>query len=206
MTGAAALASGVFLAVIQGFGHVIQDSQTWFYSSLKPARLDSIARSGAFLSPSEQATWEDEAKRHLFQRDFYVTNDFLAKDGSYYRDWRRAHGENAILEKWYRPFLEKYGNRTARSFSGSVDRQVGETLGSMSVAWPDSMRLLVTERAGPLESRFTSRVKSTVVTSFSLRHLIRAEIAVLALLAIFWTVLGRRRAPGRPPGNGQAGA
>jgi hypothetical protein len=184
--------SGLFLAGIQGFGYLIQSADLCLYSSLPGSRLEAIG-TDAPASNRERAVFENEAKRHLFQRDFYFTNDFLAKDGSFYRDYWRADCENRILKTWYGPFLEKNGGRLSHTFSGAVDRQVGAALGSTPVAWCDSSAAWVATRAGNPGLVFTSRVKSTVITSFSLRHILFAEAAVLVLLSIGWLAAERRK-------------
>jgi hypothetical protein len=182
--------TGLFLAGIQGFGYLIESADLHIYSSLPGLRLKAIG-TGAPLSNREILVFENEAKRHLFQRDFYFTNDFLAKDGSFYRDYWRAYCENRILKTWYGPFLQKNGSRLSCTFSGVVDRKVGKTLGSIPVAWSDSLDAWVALQAGKPGSLFTSRVKSTIITTFTLRQILFAEAAVLVLLSIGWIAAER---------------
>jgi hypothetical protein len=193
LAAAATLGTGVFLPTIQGFGYEIEDKHSWFYSSIPPRRLAAIQKTGIFISPAEEKTFENEAKRHLFQRDFYFANDFLAKDRSYYRDYNRSLGENRILENWYKPFLQKYGREQSAAFSGKTDRKVGKDLGTLPVAWPDGVKVWVTHQAGQSGSRFTSRVKSTVITSFNFNQMLAAAVLALVVLGIGWFAAGRKK-------------
>jgi hypothetical protein len=192
MAGIAAVASGLFLAGIQGFGNFIENGDLRIYSSLSGTRLHDMA-AGATSSDREQVIFENEAKRHLFQRDFYFTNDFLAEDGSFYRDFWRAQSENRVLKTWYGPFLKKNGERLSCTFSGVIDKKVGAALGPTTVAWPDSLEAWVATRAGNPGSIFTSRVKSTMITGFTLRQLVFAEALALVLLLVGWIAVERRK-------------
>jgi hypothetical protein len=188
----AMVGTGLFLAGIQGFGYLIESADLHIYSSLPGPRLESIG-TGDPLSNPESIIFENEAKRHLFQRDFYFTNDFLAKDGSFYRDYWRAYCENNVLKTWFGPFLQKNGSRLSCTYSGVVDRKVGKALDSIPVAWSDSLESWVALRASGSGSIFTSRVKNTVITSFTLRHILFAEAAVLVLLSIGWITAERMK-------------
>ncbi|MBN1129447.1 MAG: VanZ family protein [Chitinispirillaceae bacterium] len=197
LSAAAIAGTGLFLWAIQGFGHVVEDGELRFYSGIAGPRLGEIGRTGGFHSRAEEKMFENEAKRHLFQRDFYFTNDFMARDGSSYRDYRKALGEQRILERWYGPFLRKNGTLQTRLFSGATDRSVGEALGTTTVAWPDSLKVWVTEQAGGDSGYFTSRVKSTVITRFSPGHLLAVEAGLLLLFALVWRLVSGKMAAGK---------
>ncbi|MBN2037804.1 MAG: VanZ family protein [Chitinispirillaceae bacterium] len=183
--------TGLFIYGAHGFGHAHASQGCRFYSSLTAEQLDRINRSPARASLREMAIYENEAKRHLFQRDFYFTNDFLARDGSFYRDYALALGENRILESWYHRFLEKNGNRTSSEFSSLFDKKVGFALGDTPVVWPDSLKQWVGLRAGPSTTTVTSRVKSTVITACTPWHLLAAQVLAFLLLAIGWLIFER---------------
>jgi hypothetical protein len=194
---AATIATSLFLWHVQGFGRVYETKGIGrIYSSLDPGDFETInsARPGVRLSPEIQGRYDNEAQRHLLQRDFYFTNDFLIAGGGYYRDYWKSWCENRVLETWYSRFMAEHAAEKSASHCLALDPQVAKNIGDMTVSWPDSVRSWMTERAGRLLAAnqvFESRVKSTVITSFSLRDLLLCAGCVLILLGFAWV-----KAPG----------
>jgi hypothetical protein len=191
---AATIATSLFLWHVQGFGRVYETTGiARIYSSLKPADFETInsARPDVRVSPEIQTLYDNEAQRHLLQRDFYFTNDFLIAGGGYYRDYWKSFYENRVLETWYGRFMASHAAEKSASHCQALDPQVAKNIGDMTVSWPDSVRNWMAEKAGNQDQVFESRVKSTVITSFSLRELLLGAGCVLILLGFAWV-----KAPG----------
>lgn len=153
----ATCATFFFLYFVHGFGYKIEDAKAGgFYSSFNENDLLDMNRKNKEdkLEPNDSCYFYNEGYRHLFQRDFYDTNHFLAKDGSYYIDWRKSRNENRLLEKYYSSILEKENK-----------------------LWPSERSRGNPERDLP----WTSRVKSTIITGVSFR---KTLILFLFLLAV----------------------
>jgi VanZ family protein len=193
-----AAATGYFIHAVHGFGCRIDGNGSGtIFSSLSTKDLERINAGGAFASPQEQRAFHDEARRHLFQRDFYFTNDFRAGDGSSYKQVWRAWWENRILETQYPRFMSEHAAEPAARFSGATDRKVGKDLGNMPVVWPDSVKRSVESQAGPQSGSYVSRVKSTIITAFTLNDLLFWEALVFLVLVWCWTATSRREPEGR---------
>lgn len=87
------LLSLTFIEKVHGYGYLIRDP-------------DSIAFFSS-LTPGDSVVYDDEAERHAIQRDFYRTNRFRAKDGSYYYEYGKSWKENLVLERYYSGWLSR---------------------------------------------------------------------------------------------------
>lgn len=186
---AAIVLTSLFLWLVQGFGRVYEtEGIDRIYSSLNPEDFETInsSRPEVRLSRAILARYDNEAQRHLLQRDFYFTNDFLIAGGGYYRDYWKSWCENRVLETRYRRFLAGHAKEKSAIQYKALDPQVAKNVGDMTVSWPDSVLLWMAEMAGNPHRVFESRVKSTVITSFSLRDLLLCTACVLLLLGFAW--------------------
>jgi hypothetical protein len=189
---AATVATSLYLWCVQGFGLVYETKTIGrIYSSLSQDDFETInsSRPEVRLSKKILARYDDEAQRHLLQRDFYFTNDFLIAGGGYYRDYRKSWCENRVLETWYKRFLADHAEEKSARYCQALDPQVAKNIGDMTVSWPDSVRSWMAEKAGRRNAAnqvFESRVKSTAITSFSLRDLLFCAAGILILLGFAW--------------------
>lgn len=165
----------LFMAKVHGFGYEIRDGQTGdFNSSLDSAALleTNIKMRDPQSVPEElRWTYDNEAYRHLFQREFYDTNRFMANDGSYYIDWRKSRNENRVLEKYYSAYLEH-----------------------QSKTWPPGHNTGSVEKDLP----WKSRVKGTLITRFRFGTAAVTGLSLGAILSVLCLFL-RRFAPGDNP-------
>jgi hypothetical protein len=194
---AATVATSLYLWRVQGFGCVYETKGMGrIYSSLNQCDFEMINSSGpdVRLSGEIQARYDNEALRHLLQRDFYLTNDFLIAGGGHYRDYWKSWCENRVLETWYGRFLASHAAEKSAGLLQALDRQVAKNIHDMPVVWPDSIKKLMTERVERQRAAnqgFESRVKSTIITSFSERDLLLSAVCALFLLGFAWV-----KAPG----------
>jgi VanZ family protein len=158
---ATVIATSLFIYFIHGFGTRIQDKQVGaFFSSFHKEELITIndkLKSTGEISKRKVSQYKNEGARHLVQRDFYDTNKFYIGPGKYYTDWRKSHNENRILEKYYSAYLDGVKAR----WSPGYDRGQEEE----SVGWQ-------------------SRVKSTVITSFSFGQMINTAVSIILFLLL----------------------
>jgi hypothetical protein len=161
------LATGLFLQNVQGFGYRIRLNGGWsFYSAFSAPEL--AGKNQAFARGEPDAKYGDEAKRHLFQREFYHHRDFPywnpdGTPGGTFRYWDKTRGENLILETYYSNWLEREGKR-----------------------WPADTAAEISRRCPALPAG-ESRVKATIVVRFSARQMWLAAVLLLGLgLTGYW--------------------
>jgi len=180
--------TAAFLQFVHGFGTVQVSGNGRFYASLSPEQMIRINR-GDSVPVKMMKIYENEAKRHLFQREFYLTNDFKGQDGNYYRDYTKSAGELRVLENFYSKFLNDNSLRKSSEFILDVDKAVADKAGDVTVVWSDSLRNQIFAFGGQ-DPHFTSRVKSTVITSFSSETMWLFSVIILVALGGSWFVSG----------------
>lgn len=186
--------TALFLYTIHGFGYCIERKDTGrFYSSLSPQIINKINTQSPEISPREIALYENEALRHLFQREFYFTNDFKAADGTFYRIYPYCFHENKILKTFYNQFLEKHATESSGSLITGIDREVAEKVMDNPVMWSDSLHTLIESYMGRgYVGLFSSRVKSGIITSYTLKDLLFYCILIFIILGYLWFQLPKR--------------
>jgi hypothetical protein len=195
---ASTVCTGLFLWIVHGFGFVYETTDTGrFYSSLTDsgfALINSAQPTGS-VSPRVKAVYDNEAARHLLQRDFYLTNDFLIEGGGYYRDYFKSFFENKILICSYPRFLRERGSLPSAGVLRKLDKKTASAVGTTPVQWPDSLAQWVSARAGNSNRFFTSRVKSTIITSFTFEDLLFYVSLFFCLLGYACVKTGKSRLP-----------
>lgn len=193
---AAVVSTFLFILFVHGFGYKIETLDPGIvFSSFSGRTLDRINSALADTPALEKRTmsiYENEARRHLLQREFYFVNDFLIDNGGFYRQYDRSLFENRILEVWYGRFLKTYADRPAGSLITDIDKDVAEKSLDRTVLWPDSVKKFVISRAGrSANSLMKSRVKSTIITSFKIKDLIFYCIVILMFLGYGYLKISR---------------
>jgi len=156
--------SFAFVETVHGFGYRIVDSEkAFFYSSFTGSgllNLDKDLKNGLSVPPA----YENEAERHLFQRNFYQANRFMINKTEYYMEPGKSLRENMLLEKYFPAFLDKKAAR-----------------------WDDST-LAAIHRAGDwyLNTRWNSRVKETIIVSVPAWIMRLGFLLCLGLCGFFW--------------------
>ena len=192
--GISTVLTALFLYTIHGFGYCIERKDTGrFYSSLSPQIINKINTPSPEISPREIALYKNEALRHLFQREFYFTNDFKAADGTFYRIYPYCFHENKILKTFYNQFLEKHATKSSGSLISGIDREVAEKVMDNPVMWSDSLHTLIESYMGRgYVGLFSSRVKSGIITSYTLKDLLFYCILIFIILGYLWFQLPKR--------------
>jgi hypothetical protein len=176
------LSTSAFLYLIHGFGFLYETESGRFYTSLTQEQIEKVNR-GEDVPLRVRKYYNDEARRHLFQREFYLTNDFKGENGEYYRDYSKSAGECLLLETFYPEFLKENRSHSSSELILGIDKEVAQKVVNIPVMWPDSLRGWVLTAAGKSDPYFTSRVKSTLITSFS-----RSSLAILTVLSLLLTL------------------
>jgi VanZ family protein len=194
--------TALFLVYVHGFGHVVETRRSGrMYSYFTREQLKRISTSG-FLNRRERRIYENEALRHLHQREFYFTNDFRTREGGYYRIYGTALFENGILETHYARYLADRADMYAGELLARMDSEVAEKTMRQPVIWPDSLKTWLVRKVGTPDVHYQSRVKSTVITSYTVRDLLFYVVVILVVLGYAWWRVGRR-APDSGTGLGQ---
>jgi hypothetical protein len=175
----AALGAFFFLEQVHGYGFYISGTASPpFYSGLDSPKLAAV--NNALLSKQpvaagDRRTYDNEAHRHVFQRDFYLKNKFYYGKNEYFIEYGRSYRENAILEKYY-PFY----------------------LDSSCTRWDSVIRAFVLQRQWD-DPGWHSRVKETVITRVS-RRTVRCVFAwFLFLLSVCIVLFSSRPLPDSEP-------
>jgi len=183
----AVTAAGILLFIpnVHGFGYLIGDPATGgFYSAFKKAEFMPLNAAAQGGMSGTRRVYENEAARHLLQREFYLTNDFKGRDGFTYRMYDRCFCENRILERYFPRFLREHGAEPAARWIRPFDRDLARRVAT-SVAWPDSLRERISawlDTAFRDHPDFQSRVKSTMVTSLPFPGFIALSAFILGIL------------------------
>ncbi len=176
--------TGLFLIMVHGFGYIHEGKVPGrIYSSLSVKDFAGI-NEGVSVSQKARGLYEDEGARHLLQREFYCSNDFLAADGSYYRQWDKCLNEHLVLEFYYPQFIKQHKQDDVYTLLASYDLELAKAVKGNSVFWPDSVKNMHKWAVEGSNKIFTSRVKSTIITSYKMRDLL--FYMVLILLGLCW--------------------
>ncbi len=187
------LFTALFIYYIHGFGHSIDIRDIGrTYSSFSQQQLSRINRGLDQIPLREITLYEDEALRHLFQRDYYLTHDFRAQKGSLYKNYHNCFYENRILEVFYSRFLEEHADQNSGPLLKPIDRAYAKRLMHNPVLWPDSVRTLVEKSFKKGSWFFQSRVKSRVITSYTLKDLLFYCALLLFVLGTAWVRLPKK--------------
>ncbi len=171
-----------FLAHVHGFGYRIESLKAGiFYSSFSQAELEAGQTTDGQPLISN-STYLDEGDRHLFQREFYCSNDFLAADGSYYRNWSHCWMENAVLVNFYAAYMEKHAGQPVQSRLERLDRKFADKVTGNPVVWSEetSQGML---GAKPNAHLIASRVKSTQFTETTFPEMLFMGLVAMAIIA-----------------------
>jgi hypothetical protein len=165
-----------FLAKVHGFGFRISDPRIGaFYSAFTREKLSAIDQrisEGETQPYSLIRLYEDEGCRHLFQRDFYDTNNFLISGTRgtkkrYYKDRRKSRNENRIMETYYSAFLNKSGRIW----------DAGKPRGNSAKDAPG----------------WESRVKSTIITEISFQQALAKAAVCITFLSLALLLIKRAK-------------
>lgn len=192
--GITTILSTLFLYYIHGFGYYIETKDPGkICTSLSTSKLYEINSLSSKITPQEMAVYENEALRHLFQREFYFTNDFKGSNGIFYRNYFCCFSENRVLESFYKRFLDEHAQEKSGSLIAGIDKDVAKKVAHNPVMWSDSIRTMVKNAAGSTNSIFKSRVKGTIITSFALKDMLFYCILILAILSYLWFSLPKKK-------------
>ncbi len=196
--GISAVLCCVFLWRVHGFGHVIElkDPGRIFssFTGRGLRRIDKAMRVGDPVAVAKRRIYENEAARHLHQREFYFDNVFKGSDGTLYRRLDKSYYEQRILEEYYEGFLRTYGSKPASGVLQDIDPDVAEQT-PRNVMWSDSLRQWPASTIEPTNRIYESRVKSTIITSFSASDLLFYLIVTMCVLGYAWVRVGARGGP-----------
>lgn len=183
-------ASALFLYDIHGFGFVIETKVPGrIYSSFSLEKLQEINAKKSEISKRALSLYENEALRHLFQREFYFTNDFKASNGSFYHDYVRCYYENEVLEYFYSRFMQKHALDSTGVLIMSIDADVARKVLHNPVVWADTVHAFMKAAAANNSSLFSSRVKEILITSFTVHDLLFYSLLLCGLLGYWWIML-----------------
>jgi hypothetical protein len=182
--------TATFIVNVHGFGReIVVKEPGKIYTSFTPAHLARINQAG-FLNKREKRVYENEAVRHLHQREFYFTNDFKARDGTVYRVYDQARFENAVLKTYYGRYLADHADMCSGPLLQSTDRNVAAKVMKQPLVWSDSLESWAAMQGGWTNHIYESRVKSTIVTSYTLKDLLVCAFLIVAALAYAWWKAG----------------
>ncbi|MFH1762153.1 MAG: VanZ family protein [bacterium] len=189
-TGITALLTALFLYKVHGFGYKLENRDPGrIYSSFSQKRLDQINKPVPDKYPTadyEQKIYENEALRHLLQREYYFTNDLSDNKGGYYRNYYKAYFENRVMEIYYSRFLTENALKDPGDLLKNLDSEVAASAAGNPMIWPDSLEFWVKNWFGNPNSHFISRVKGTIITSFDLGDLFFYITLILLMLIFIW--------------------
>ncbi len=185
--GGSTIFTALFIYTVHGFGYCIENMKSGrMYSSFSKEELSEINSYSQKISPRELAVYENEAQRHLFQREFYFTNDFKARDGSYYRAYANCLYENRILEYYYKRYVDEHTEDRSGPLIRHIGRDVAKKVDQNPVVWSDSLRTWMEETYKENTWLYSSRVKSRIVTSYPLKDLLFFCLLILLVLGYVW--------------------
>jgi hypothetical protein len=183
-------ATGLFLYEIHGFGFVIETKVPGrIYSSFSFEQLQEINAETSEIPERELSIFENEALRHLFQREFYFTNDFKASNGSFYRDYVRCYCENEVLEYFYSRFMRKHALDSTGALIMSIDPDVARKVVHNPVVWADTVHAFMKAAAANNNGLFSSRVKEILITSLTVHDLLFYSFLLFGLFGYWWIIL-----------------
>jgi VanZ family protein len=182
----------LFICNVHGFGHIIKIRDPGIvYSSFSYRELRKINSGSAKLSTRKLTVYENEALRHLFQREFYFTNEYKTPT-SVYRNYSGCWNENRVLEVLYSRFLREHSGETTGTLIRPIDREVADRVAGSPLIWPDSTKLFVKENAGSSPWIYKSRVKSIIITEYTFSDLMFCTVLILLVLGYLWWKVPRK--------------
>lgn len=192
--GISTIFTALFLYAIHGFGYSIKRKGPGIiYSSLQWGEINKINNYSDDIPARHMALYKNEAVRHLFQREFYFTNNYKASDGTFYKNYHGCFSENRVLEVYYKRFLEENASKSSGPLLSGIDHEVADRVMNNPVMWSDSLRSLIESYTGGGGLWiFTSRVKSGIITSFSSKDLQFYCILIFIILGYLWFRLPKR--------------
>ncbi|MBD3347417.1 MAG: hypothetical protein GF401_20365 [Chitinivibrionales bacterium] len=185
----------LFLVTVHGFGAIIERGDPGrIYSSFSENRLAEI-NGYVPVSGREMRVYTNEALRHLHQREFYFYNEFMARNGSYYLMYDRSFFENRVLETWYGRFLLEHSESRCSRLLKTIDKETA-SMTENPVLWPDSVRNRMKRLAGDTSRMHTSRVKSTIITSYHARDLyFFSALLLIVFISCFFMITKKESIP-----------
>ncbi|MBF0430847.1 MAG: VanZ family protein [Fibrobacteria bacterium] len=173
-----------FIVVVHGFGYRHQSKEPGiFYSSFTLTALQQ-KNNGDKFGDRKEFVYQNEAARHLLQREYYCSNDFMGADGTFYKRWDKCYWENEILEQYYSSFLKESMYKAARDIIAPLDLELADCLGTQKVLWTDSIKADVKKSVPESNQIFKSRVKSTIITSFKHKDLFFYILVLFVVLVM----------------------
>lgn len=193
--GISTLFTALFLNTVHGFGYSLKKRDPGIiYSSLTWAEISNINNYSDNIPDCHMAFYNNEALRHLFQREFYFTNNYKASDGTFYKNYHGCFNENRVLEVFYKRFLDEHASESSGKLISVIDREVADRVINNPVMWSDSLRSLMESYTGKGGLWiYTSRVKSGIITSFTLKDLWFYCILIFVILSSLWFRLPKRK-------------
>lgn len=188
------LFTALFLITVHGFGYCLQSCDPGIvYSAFSPAMLTQINSAEPVVSSRDLKTYENEALRHLFQREFYFTNDFKASNGTIYRLYAHSFYENRILEKYYPRFLEQHAGQLSGGIIKHIEPDVARGVVQNPVIWSDSLRSILAQTVKHKTALYKSRVKEVIITSFTFQDLAFYCALIVLVLGYVWFRLPKQK-------------
>lgn len=185
--GGSTIFTALFIYTVHGFGYCIENVKSGrMYSSFSKEELNKINSSSLKISNRKLAIFKNEAQRHLFQREFYFTNDFKTRDGTYYRAYANCLYENSILEYYYKRFIDEHAENRSGQLIRHIGRDVAKKVDQNPVVWSDSLRTWMEETYKNNTWLYSSRVKSTIITSYPLKDILFFCLLILLVLGYVW--------------------
>jgi hypothetical protein len=173
-----------FTEKVHGYGyHIIENDKVSFFSYFNKEPLSNLNKRfirSEQIDSKQAGIYDNEASRHAFQRDFYLTNKFYYEKDKYYIDYGKSFNENLLLEKYYSHYLDKE-----------------------SIRW-DSTTYALAEKGSRSfkDGVWNSRVKETVITSIqrtTARLLFICGLLLFCILYVFvcklWFSASIRKGP-----------
>lgn len=191
-TGATTIVTALFIFFVHGFGFQYETKTAGrVYTALSTEQLEKINARKPDVSENDLAVYENEAQRHLFQREFYFTNEFKAVDGTFYKVLIYSMYENRILESHYRRFMEDHAHEKSGPLCAHIGKEVAQKVMDNPLQWPDSLRIWMDDTYKNDNGIYTSRVKSGIITSFYPKDLLFYCMIIFLILVYMWVRIPR---------------
>ncbi len=175
-----AVCTAIFIERVHGFGYRHWDRNIGvFRSSFTRTDLKTINEKlsqGSVVQVHQKKEYENEALRHLFQREYYLHNKFYYSMIDYHLYVDKSYNENELIEKYYPVFLKNQQNQPLKDWIQKIDPDLSQELIHSDWIWTqsfkDSLKAMFTS-----ETVWESRVKGNLITQYKIQDL------------WFWTVL-----------------
>lgn len=190
--GITTILTALFIFRVHGFGTVIETKDPGkVYSSFSASELTKINNQKNVVSLKDRKTYNDEALRHLFQREYFFTNEYVTSTGVTYRLYGQSFFENRILEVYYSRFLNEHAKKTSGPLLRHIDREVADKVLENPVVWPDSLRQSLEHTMENSNVVLKTRVKSTQIISFEKKDLLFYCALIFLILGYLWFLIGK---------------